>query len=298
MLVLSDELTQSPRDFAHIWWAGSYPHNKISSGLNRILKRRNLPITLAIDPKKKAAELADSAHAVCFNHDVQAELRQAARQLLSSGHTLIVARSADPLSGELSLYPLPRSTPWEAGSLQALALDDPDTLLQQQALNAICIHGLAAQAPRQQEDFFSARYSLDYDVVRQRLLDSALNADGFRRELASQSATGFLHGSWFSILGQDVSGCVLVRLASGARRGASTVRLTPLDWSLLAFDIDQALQRLPPHPPLLLLQIYLHTREEAAERFLLPLTQWNELALALRQFPPQTDAGDTPSGKR
>lgn len=297
MLVLSDELIQSPRDFASIWWAGSYPHNKISSGLNGILKRLNLSIKLAIDPKRKSTELVDSSHAVCFNHEVQAELRQAARQLLSSGHTLIVARRADPLSGELYLYPLSSSTPWEAGSLQALALDAPDALLQQQALNAICINGLAAQAPRQQEDFFSGRYSLDYDEVRRRLLDGALNADGFRRELAPQSKTGVSRGSWFAILGHDLSGCVLVRLASSARRGVSNVRLTSLDWSLLALDIEQALLRLPPHPPLLLLQLHIHSREEAAERFLLPLTQWNELAMALREFPPRADAAGKHCGK-
>lgn len=298
MLILSDELVRSPRDFACIWWAGSYPHNKISSGLNRILKHRNLPIKLILDPQAKAAELADCAHSVCFNHDVQVELRQFARQLLITGHTLIVARCADPLSGDLYLYPLPPSTPWEAGSLQAVALDAPDSLSQRQALNAISIHGLAAQAPRQQEQFFSGRYSLDYEEVRKRLLDGAMNEDEFRRELPPQPEACVSRGSWFAIIGHDLNGCVLLRLASSARRGASNVRLNSLDWSLLVRDVGQALQLLPSAPPLRLLQLQINTREEAAERFLLPVAQWHELALALRQCPPQTDAAGPHSGTK
>jgi hypothetical protein len=285
-------LEKEPTFFTEVYWKGSYPHNKIASGLNRILKKLGFDLKIIFDRKEVLQRVESVNRKIPFDDEVQIELAMAATQLSLADLELIAIHKTDSINGNLNLY-IQRIGAHPAIDSQKGCAVSLTSCLSNVRMKAIRIDGFAYEMIRNQEDSFSALYDLSYEEVRERLIDDLLDPYDFARTITPTSSGSAMHiGSWFEII-ESSEGAVYVRVSSLQKRRVSHVWLSAKDFEVLQDYIPSAIGRIAYPPFIKLVSLRINTEEEKSEKFVLPLAQVRELNLAICKF--QKGALPTPS---
>jgi hypothetical protein len=261
-----------------IYWAGSYPHNKIAAGINTLLRRRGAPFKIAFERPLIDHRSQGLAGAIGFNYEVQAELSDAARQLQHHGLRLYVHHDIGELNGNLDLS-LDELSP-DAGSMNVQVHGEPG----QPDLHPIWVNGLADRLQRLQRQALSARFDLSYD-----------HADDYLAGTASDLFEAFALApkhpapcpvvatrSWFSILAPASAAALEIWVPDPASQRSETVRLTPPDRHLLTATLPDALRVAQQTTRMALATLDMRATNGRCLHFALPTRQWAELCDAMQ----------------
>ncbi|MCL2310136.1 MAG: hypothetical protein FWC42_07680 [Proteobacteria bacterium] len=210
---MADLLEFSPADGAEIYWAGNYPHNKISSGVNRLLKRMGAVGKVSFDREIINRQVAAIGRSFGFNDGVHAELLEAGRQIKAMGFALIAVHERTPLNGSIFLHVCQagrfQSHETSTGWVVDLSMEDAPSFMR-----GIYVRGLASWLIRRQVDSLSGFLNLSYDDVEKGLANRSLDGALFTKSLPETIGGGgpYPQGSWFRIEGVEENGGIRLLL--------------------------------------------------------------------------------------
>lgn len=263
---------------APLYWAGSYPHTKISSGINKLLSHRGVTFKIAFDRGHIDRQVRSRAGAIDFNELVQVELSNAALQLQQHGIRLYANHDVSDLNGNLVLT---LDRPWSRASGLSIPVQaEPG----QHDLQPIWINGLAHSLRHLQQQCVSARFDLSFAETEDALANPApelLQPFVLEPKHTAPRATVSTH-SWFSILSPVDAGTLDIWVPDPGSRRSETVVLTPSDRHLLTAIFPESLRAAAQTAPLQLITMSMKASNGRRFRFVLPAHQWLELHDAVK----------------
>lgn len=277
-------------DVTRIYWSGSYPHNKISSGLNRLLARAGSPATIAFNRKQLNARIASVGRGFHFCDGVHVELLEAARQLLPLGFRLVATHDLEPLNGwiDLRLAPADASVAAQHGPHHNMfAIDDSAGPL----LDVIYVRGLAHTLIQRQADSFSACYDMDYVDVDEGLANGTLDTTPFHRFMAPREHHRHLWcAAWFCIKHRSADGGMALQFGTTSGKTFPFVA-RPADVAYLTRFVAPAIALAQASSKLPLVKLTMDSPRTDLAHMVLTVQQAEELLSAVTALAASTTPG-------